>query len=87
MNNDVGHYFQPKKGLRQGEPLSPILFNLVADMLAIFITRAKEDGQIQGSILHLVDGGLSILQYVDDTLLFMEHVGASKEYENHFMYF
>jgi len=42
-------------------------------MLAIFITRAKEDGQIQGLIPHLVDGGLSILQYVDDTILFMEH--------------
>jgi hypothetical protein len=26
-------------------------------MLAIFITRAKEDGQIQGLIPHLVDGG------------------------------
>jgi hypothetical protein len=24
-------------------------------------------------ILHLVDGGLSILQYADDTILFMEH--------------
>jgi len=42
-------------------------------MLAIFITRAKEDGQIQGLIPHLVDGGLSILQYADDTILFMEH--------------
>jgi hypothetical protein len=47
VNNDVGRYFQTKKGLHQGDPLSPILFNLVADMLAIFITRAKEDGQIQ----------------------------------------
>jgi hypothetical protein len=87
VNNDVGRYFQTKKGLHQGEPLSPILFNLVADMLVIFITRVKEDGQIQGLIPHLVDGGLLILQYADDTLLFIEHVGASKEYENHFMYF
>jgi hypothetical protein len=44
VNNDVGRYFQTKKGLRQGDPLSPILFNLVADMLDIFVTRAKEDG-------------------------------------------
>jgi len=73
VNNDVGHYFQTKEGLRQGDPLSPILFNLVADMLAIFIARAKEDGQIQGLIPHLIDDGLSILQYTDDTNLFMEH--------------
>jgi hypothetical protein len=31
------------------------------------IERAKSDGQIEGVILHLVDGGLSILQYADDT--------------------
>lgn len=42
-------------------------------MLAIFIARAKEDGQIQGLIPHLIDDGLSILQYLDDTTIFMEH--------------
>jgi hypothetical protein len=60
VNNEMGHYFQTKKGLCQGDPLSPIVFNLVVDMFAIFITRAKEDGQIQGLIPHLLDGGLSI---------------------------
>ncbi|WVZ94604.1 hypothetical protein U9M48_040475 [Paspalum notatum var. saurae] len=73
INNNVGRYFQTNKGLRQGDPLSPILFNLVVDMLAIFITRAKENGQVQGLVPHLVDGDLSILQYADDTILFMEH--------------
>ena len=42
-------------------------------MLAILIERAKLDGQIAGVVPHLVDGGLSILQYADDTILFMEH--------------
>jgi hypothetical protein len=42
-------------------------------MLAILISRAKEDGQVAGLIPHLVDGGISILQYVDDTIIFMEH--------------
>ena len=73
INDDIGHYFQTKKGLRQGDPLSHMLFNVVADMLAILITRAKEDGQIDGLIPHLVEGGLSILQYADDTILFMDH--------------
>lgn len=52
VNDDVGHYFQTKKGLRQGDPLSPIMFNLVADMLAILIERAKQDKQIEGVLLH-----------------------------------
>src|SRR5436190_8317402 len=73
VNDDVGHYFQTKKGLRQGDPLSPILFNIVADMLAVLIERAKVNGHIEGIVPHLVDGGLSILQYADDTILFMDH--------------
>jgi hypothetical protein len=72
-NADIGSYFQTKKGLKQGDPLSPVLFNIVADMLAILISRAKEDGQITGLVPHLVDGGISILQYADDTILFMDH--------------
>jgi hypothetical protein len=70
---DIAHYFQTHKGLRQGDPLPPILFNLVADMLASLITIAKEDGHVYGLIPHLVDGGISILQYADDTIIFMEH--------------
>jgi hypothetical protein len=42
-------------------------------MLAILIKRAKNEGQISGVIPNLVDDGLSILQYVDDTILFMKH--------------
>jgi len=41
VNDDVGRFFQTKKGLRQGAPLSPLLFNLVGDMLATLIERAK----------------------------------------------
>jgi hypothetical protein len=50
-----------------------MLFNIVADMLAIMIERAKTDGLIEVVIPHLVDGGLSILQYANNTILFMEH--------------
>jgi hypothetical protein len=64
---------QTRKGLRQGDPLSPMLFNIVVDMLAILIERTKFDGQIEGVIPDLVDGGLSILWYADDMIPFMEH--------------
>jgi hypothetical protein len=61
INDDVGRYFKTLKGLRQGDPLSPILFNIVADMLTIMIERAKVDGLIEGVVPHLINGGLSIL--------------------------
>ena len=53
--------------------MSPILFNIIADMLALIIKRAKDDGQIRGVIPNLLDDGLSILQYADDTIIFIDH--------------
>ena len=50
VKDEVGPYFQTKKGLRQGDPLSPILFNLVADMLTLFIKRAKAEGLLSGVV-------------------------------------
>ncbi|WVZ49884.1 hypothetical protein U9M48_001207 [Paspalum notatum var. saurae] len=73
VNGQNGLYFQTRKGLRQGDPLSPILFNIVADMLAIIINRAKSEGKVNGVIPHLVEDGLSILQYADDTVIFLGH--------------
>src|SRR4051812_13596080 len=73
VNDDIGRYFQTKKGLRQGDPLSPIPFNIVINMLAIMIERVKLDDQIEGVVPHLLDGRLCILQYADDTILFMDH--------------
>ena len=73
VNDEIGPYFQTKRGLCQGDPMSPILFNIVANMLALLINRAKADGQIRGVISHLLDDGLSILQYADDTIIFLDH--------------
>jgi hypothetical protein len=42
-------------------------------MLAIITAMAKENGQVKGVVPHLVEDGLSILQYVDDTVLFLDH--------------
>jgi len=73
VNDNVGHYFQTRKGVRHGDPLSPILFNIVVvDMLAILISRAKEVEYIRGDVPHLVDE-LLVLQYADDTIIFMDN--------------
>ena len=53
--------------------MPPILFNIVADILAVLIKRAKDDRKTRGVILHLIDDGLLVLQYADDTILFLDH--------------
>jgi hypothetical protein len=73
VDDDVGHFFQTRNVLRQGNPLSPILFNIVIDMLAVLIKRTEDEGQISGIIPHLVDDGILFLQYADDTIIFMDH--------------
>ena len=73
VNDDIGPYFQTKRGLRLEDPISPVLFNIVANMLALLINRAKVDGQIRGATPHLIDDGLSILQHADDTIIFIDH--------------
>jgi hypothetical protein len=87
VNHHIGHYFQMLKGLRQGNPFSPILFNIVADMLAILIAREEKDGQIGSLVPHLVDARISILQYADDTIMFMEHDLAKAVNMNLILYF
>ena len=48
VNDNLGHYFLTRKGVSQGDPIYSILFNIVVDILAILISRAKEAEQIEG---------------------------------------
>jgi hypothetical protein len=73
MNNQVGPYIKSFKGVRQVDPLSPILFNFVADCLTRMVHRAQENGLITGLISYIIPNGLAILQYVDDTIVFLKH--------------
>ena len=43
LNNVIGPCIKSYKGVRQGDPLSPILFNFVADGLARMIHRAQSN--------------------------------------------
>jgi hypothetical protein len=69
VNGERGEFFRSFKGLRQGDPLSPLLFNLVADALSAMLSRASVSGIIQGLVPNLIDGGLTHLQYADDTVI------------------
>jgi hypothetical protein len=59
--------------VRQGDPISPLLFNFVAHALAAILVRARVAGHIQGVVPHLIPGGVSHLQYADDTMILIQN--------------
>ena len=57
------------KGVRHGDPLSPILFNFVADCLARMVRHSQSSGLLCGLADNLIPTGVAILQYADDTII------------------
>jgi hypothetical protein len=46
INDENSNYFKPGKGLRQGDPLSPLLFNLVVDVFSRMLMKAARQGLV-----------------------------------------
>lgn len=47
MNDCLGAYFNTQRGVRQGDPLSPILFNLAVDALTAMIKKSPNSRDYQ----------------------------------------
>jgi len=65
LNGELGEYIFHQRGLRQGDPLSPMLFILVMDVLNSLFTKAESEGLLQP--LHSTGQRLSL--YADDVAL------------------
>ncbi|GJT80737.1 cysteine-rich receptor-like protein kinase [Tanacetum coccineum] len=72
VNGSPSKEFKLKRGLRQGDPLSPFLFLIVAEALQITILEACDKDLYKGVSLVESGSNLSLLQYADDALFFGE---------------
>jgi hypothetical protein len=70
INGQSGKKFNIQRGVRQGDPLSPYIFILVADILQQMFRKAYESGFLG----HPIQQGspYPALQYADDTLLIIQ---------------
>ncbi|XP_062021223.1 uncharacterized protein LOC133737733 [Rosa rugosa] len=63
---------KPSRGLRQGDPISPYLFLIVAEGLSALIRKAEREQQIHGVAIARGAPSVSHLFYADDSLLFCD---------------
>jgi hypothetical protein len=75
INGKHGNYFSTNKGLRQGDPLSPLLFNLIGDALAAMLDKARNVGHIRGLVQNLLEGGITHLHYRNTSCESITRVG------------
>jgi hypothetical protein len=69
LNGIPGRWINCRNGLRQGDPLSPYLFIIVADILRRLLQHPTTANCIRHPLLP--NAPCPVLQYADDTLIFL----------------
>lgn len=72
LNGVPGKVFHCRRGVRQGDPLSPLLFVLAADLLQSIVNGAKDRGLLRLPVNLGYTTDFPIIQYADDTVMIME---------------
>ncbi|KAK3199333.1 hypothetical protein Dsin_022748 [Dipteronia sinensis] len=72
VNRSSTNQFGIERGLRQGDPLSPFLFNIVTEGLSCVLKKAVRLGLIKGETFNGSGIHISHLQFADDTILFLK---------------
>jgi hypothetical protein len=71
LNGVPRRQFFCKRGVRQGDPLSPLVFVLAADLLQSAINKAYQQGLLKAPFSSDYEMDFPIVQYADDTLVIM----------------
>ena len=74
VNGNASTSFSIRRGCRQGDPISPYLFVMSAEVLAC---KIREDKTING--IKLADTELKISRFVDDTSFFLKGLNSYKK--------
>jgi hypothetical protein len=72
VNGEPGEILQNQRGLRQGDPLSPMLFILVMDVLNSLFAKAGNEGLLQPLSRRMAGQRVSL--YADDVALFIKPI-------------
>ena len=76
LNGQKLRSFPLRSGTRQGCPLSPLLFNIVLEVLATAIREEKEINAIQ-----IGKGEMKLSLFADDMIVYMENpIHSTKNY-------
>ncbi|KAL4310177.1 hypothetical protein GQ457_01G054770 [Hibiscus cannabinus] len=70
VNGVPSKWFPINRGLRQGCPISPLLFNIIGEALSSLIHRAVESGLFRGVDVGPSGFSLSHLHFADDLIIF-----------------
>lgn len=62
----------PKRGLRQGDPLSPYLFLLCVEGLSLYLKSAADNASINGCRIYPQAPAITHLLFTDDSFLFFK---------------
>ncbi|XP_026453386.1 uncharacterized protein LOC113354187 [Papaver somniferum] len=78
VNKSATGYFKSKKGIRQGDPISPFLFLLVGEALTFMIKRAQEQGLLSDDTLIFLDADIEQVKNLGIVLLSFEMLTGLK---------
>ncbi|XP_058082343.1 uncharacterized protein LOC131230434 [Magnolia sinica] len=72
LNGSPKGFFKSSRGLRQGDPLSPLQFLIIGEALSKMLSTGQEKGILKGIIMPGIPNPITHIQFANDTPIFSE---------------